>query len=154
MEKSSYIDRPLSDRAIDTMLRWVERWPGSSNTDGGGAALFAWGGAMNRPAPDATAFVHRGARFLMVYATSWTAEDPPGVVSRGLDWIEGFFDAMRAHVAARSYQNFIDRSLRNWQQAYYGPNFDRLVKIKTRHDPDDLFHFAQSIPTTTHRASG
>jgi hypothetical protein len=34
----------------------------------------------------------------------------------------------------------------NWQSAYYGANLNRLVSIKNKYDPGDLFSFAQSIP--------
>src|SRR5437588_641888 len=147
MEKSSYIIKPLSDRGFQTMMRCVERWPGSLNEDGGSMALFGWGGAINRvPAPE-TAFVHRDAIFLMAYATEWTERDTRASVAAGLDWIEGFFAAMKPHVAARSYQNFIDSRLPNWESAYYGHNLDRLIQVKRRFDPGDRFHFAQSIPT-------
>jgi hypothetical protein len=38
-------------------------------------------------------------------------------------------------------------SFSTWQHAYHGDNFDRLVRIKADRDPDDVFRFAQSIPT-------
>jgi hypothetical protein len=44
---------------VDVLLRAVERWPGSRNPDGAGAAMFASRGAVNRIPADATAFVHR-----------------------------------------------------------------------------------------------
>lgn len=146
-EKSNYVTEPLSDQAIATLLEGVERWPGSSNSDGGGVALFAWGGAMNRVPADATAFIHRDALFLLVFSTSWGAEDSHKVVNANLHWIREFSDAMRPYVSDQAYQNFIDPALRNWQQAYYGANFARLVEVKKAYDPDDVFHFAQSIPT-------
>jgi FAD/FMN-containing dehydrogenase len=37
--------------------------------------------------------------------------------------------------------------LQNWQELYYAENFDRLVEIKTKYDPNDLFNNPQSIPT-------
>lgn len=36
--------------------------------------------------------------------------------------------------------------LEDWQAAYYGDNFERLVQVKAAVDPEDYFHFAQSIP--------
>jgi hypothetical protein len=146
MEKSSYIDTPVSDSGFATMMQWVERWPVSLNSDGGGMALFGWGGAINRVPATETAFVHRDAIFLMAYATSWTANDSRPTVSAGLDWIEGFFAAMEPHVAASSYQNFLDPELTDWKRAYYGANLERLVRVKHRYDPDNRFRNAQSIP--------
>ncbi|MFD6987004.1 FAD-binding oxidoreductase, partial [Streptomyces sp. NPDC059956] len=70
--RSNYIREPLSGDGVETMLRWVERWPGSHNPDGGGVGLFSWGGAINRTAPDATAFVHRDTLFLVSMDTSCT----------------------------------------------------------------------------------
>ena len=148
-EKSHYVIEPLSDRAIATLLKWIERWPGSLNSDGGGAAMFAWGGAMNRVPAEATAFSHRDALFLLALGTSWEAEDSRKAVNANLRWIQEFSDAMQPYVSDQAYQNFIDPALKNWQQAYYGANFERLVEVKRTYDPDDVFHFAQSIPTDT-----
>lgn len=52
---------------------------------------------------------------------------------------------MSPYMAERSYQNFIDPTLSDWETAYYAENYERLVEIKSRHDPDDFFSFRQSI---------
>jgi FAD binding domain/Berberine and berberine like len=147
--KSNFVARPFPAEGIDVLLRAVERWPGSSNSDGGGIALFAWGGAIGRVAPEATAFVHRKARFLMAYDTAWGPNDGRSVVEANLGWLDAVAAHTRPHVTEQAYQNFIDRSLADWPTAYYGKNFDRLVQIKKQVDPNDFFHFHQSIPTST-----
>jgi Berberine and berberine like len=48
--------------------------------------------------------------------------------------------------SGRVFQNFPDPDLDHWAEAYYGTNYDRLISVKARYDPDDFFHFHQSIP--------
>lgn len=44
-----------------------------------------------------------------------------------------------------AYINYIDRNIRNWQQAYYGDNYRRLQEIKTKWDPHKVSWSWQSI---------
>jgi hypothetical protein len=44
------------------------------------------------------------------------------------------------------FPNFADPDLEHWAQAYYGPNYDRLVRVKAQYDPADHFRFQQSLP--------
>jgi Berberine and berberine like len=46
----------------------------------------------------------------------------------------------------QSHQNFIDGAETDYLRAYYGSNLARLVEVKRKHDPDNLFRFPQSIP--------
>lgn len=48
--------------------------------------------------------------------------------------------------ANESYQNVPNRLIRNWRREYYAENFPRLVTVKTRYDPANLFRNQQSIP--------
>src|SRR5262249_16132716 len=79
--KSNYRTDPLDRRAIETALAWMERWPGSSDPIGGSLQFNADGGAVNRVAPDATAFIHRDDLFHAQFIGHWTPGDPPRVAS-------------------------------------------------------------------------
>lgn len=145
--KSAYLDEPLADRGIATLLAAVDDWPGSSNGDGAGAAIFASGGAINRVPPTATAFVHRRQFAILATESTWTEQDSQSTVKANVEWLEALAEQLRPHVSRSAYQNFIDRGQPDWQRAYYGENFDRLVEVKRRYDPDGLFDHEQGIPS-------
>jgi hypothetical protein len=46
----------------------------------------------------------------------------------------------------QSNPNFIDGAETNYLRAYYGTNLERLVDVKRKYDPNNLFRFSQSIP--------
>lgn len=112
----------------------------------GALQLDAFGGALNRVAPDATAFVHRASLMHGQFLAYWTAGDPVDVVEANLEWIEGFYAGMRPFWSGAAYQNYIDPDLADRPRAYYGDNLPRLAEVKRRYDPDGVFRFAHSIP--------
>ena len=136
---------PLPDAGVDAIIAAVDEWPGSGNPDGGGVALFTWGGAINRVPLTATAFPHRDTLFLISMDTSWTAEDGPVVEKEHLAWLACLHEELGAHAPHASYANFTDPDLADWRPAYHGPNHDRLVAVKRRYDPDRVFTFGQAI---------
>jgi hypothetical protein len=56
-----------------------------------------------------------------------------------------FGQALRPYVSG-AYVNVPNAAMADWPHAYYGRNFARLRRVKSRYDPHDLFHFEQSIP--------
>ncbi len=144
--RSRFLARALPAAGIDDAVTWMERWPGSSNPNGGGLTVFAWGGAISRVRPAATAFLHRDAAFLTDQEFTWSARDDERVARAGLDWLAQGYRALASFGNGQAYQNFIDPSLADWRAAYYGANLPRLSRVKARYDPGDVFRFAQSIP--------
>ncbi|MFI5063121.1 MAG: FAD-binding oxidoreductase [Streptosporangiales bacterium] len=137
--------RPLPEAGLRTMVTAVDKWPGSSNPDGAGAALFTWGGAINRIPPGETAFPHRDVLFLISMDTSWTIEDPPGLIAANLGWLADLYHGMGDFATDAAYVNFTDPDLADWRSGYYGANMARLAEIKLRYDPDRVFGFSQAI---------
>ncbi len=144
--KSHYYVNALSRQGIDTLINAINTRQASSTMGEGGIGMDAYGGAINRVASDATAFVHRNALFSSQFSASWNANDPASVVSANRSWLNGTWQAMRPYATGTSYQNYVDPDLSDWQHAYYGANLARLQHVKATYDPDNLFHFAQSIP--------
>lgn len=140
--KSDYVNAPLTTAALTTVTQWLAK----AQTRGfgfGSLELDAYGGAINRLPPDATAFVHRDALFSAQYLAHWSQpSDAPGAA----EWISGFYGAMRPFVSGYAYQNYMDPQLATWKHAYYATNYPRLQEIKQQFDPDRVFRFPQAIP--------
>jgi hypothetical protein len=71
------------------------------------------------------------------------------VTNRNVAAIRDLYNAMRPYLPGYSYVNYIDLDLHDYANAYYKGNLPRLQAIKLKYDPDNFFHFAQSIPLPT-----
>jgi hypothetical protein len=146
VERSRYVAGPMSSAGIATLLDQTRRWPGAGAT-AGRLDFWLWGGAMNKPSPRSTGFVHRSARSLFAVGATWPAAMAPRRARPLINWVNDTWTAVGPHATPYAYQNFIDPALTDWKRAYYGANLSRLSRVKRAYDPDDLFNFAQSIPT-------
>ena len=146
--KSAYVARPFPAggllAAADAVQQLRTEHPGL----GGGLAFDAYGGAINRVPSDATAFVHRGALCSIQATVNWSAHPTPSgrELAAGEGWLASAAQALRPYTTGGAYQNYIDPTLADWQHAYYSANLPRLTAVKRAYDPDDTFHFPQSIP--------
>lgn len=147
LAKSDFFTARLPPAGIAALLAGLERLRRVRGASGGvgGIALDAFGGALNRVPPSATAFVHRDALYLAQYTTGWPAGAPAGQVGRQHAWLRGFYASMRPYASGQCYQNYIDPDLADWRQAYYGANYPRLAQIKAAYDPARVFRFPQGI---------
>jgi len=144
--KSDFFSERLSSAGIQAAINAIELAGSVRGPSGGGAAIAfdALGGAVNSVNPAATAFVHRNALWDIQYSTSWNAGATAGVANAHA-WLRAAYAGLHPHANGEAYQNYIDPDLSNWRQAYYGANYARLSRIKHRYDPQNLFHFPQSI---------
>jgi FAD/FMN-containing dehydrogenase len=104
--------------------------------------LRVLGGAMARVPVEATAYAHRQRRIMVNVAAFY---DGPDDKARRQEWVDGLAAAI--HQGDGAYVNFLlDEGPERVREAYPGPTWDRLVEIKRRYDPDNLFHRNQNIP--------
>ena len=145
--KSNYIDTPMPSAGLQAVVEAVASLDRTQPGSGGGMVFDAYGGVINEVRPDSTAFVHRDAVACIQYSVSWGPGASAAVMTEADTWLQTTQGQLAPYVNG-AYQNYIDPTLTDWQQAYYGANLPRLVDVKGTYDPDDVFHFAQSIPTS------
>nr|BFF24695.1 hypothetical protein GCM10025732_26600 [Glycomyces mayteni] len=124
--RSAFFAHPLQPSTIAALT--------ASLTGGRRLNFTAMGGAYNRVPAAATAFAHRGERF-MLQLVAPTA-DP---------WLDEAWAAAYGDSSKRVYPNFPDPLLTDWATAYHGRNLDRLRAVKHAYDPDRCFSFPQSL---------
>jgi FAD/FMN-containing dehydrogenase len=108
----------------------------------GALLIDAYGGAVNRVAATATAFPHRKAIASVQYFAA-------GSDASARTWVESTRASLAPAMTGEAYVNYADPQLSGYLHAYYGANLARLVQVKRRYDPHNLFHFPQSIPLHT-----
>jgi len=136
--KSSNIAE-LSDAAIGTMVEFMEAAPSLRPM----VIIDQFGGAVARVPDDATAFGHRDAAFDLVIAAIWSddAEQEAHV-----NWAKSFWEAMQPHSTESVYVNYLsDEGEARVQAAYGGSHFARLVELKRKYDPGNVFRNNQNI---------
>jgi FAD/FMN-containing dehydrogenase len=142
--KSEFFARPLPAEAVGALLEaFVE---GRTAGEARELDFMPWGGAYNRRPPDATAFVHRDQLFQVKHAVVVGPDAPPADQAAAHRAATRSWASVHPWGSGRVFQNFADPDLEHWAQAYYGPNYDRLVRVKARYDPANLFRFQQSLP--------
>jgi hypothetical protein len=146
--KSQYVSTPFPAAAVSTASDAVELFQRELPAVGGSLAFDSYGGAINAVAADATAFIHRDAICQIQLAGAVAGPLDPATVGEVQSWLAQTSSALAPYCNGQAYQNYIDPTLDDWEQAYYGSNLQRLVAVKRAYDPDDVFHFAQSIPTS------
>jgi FAD/FMN-containing dehydrogenase len=144
--KSEYFAAPPPPAAIAAITGALERFQSELPGLGGGLAFDGYGGAINAVPADATAFVHRSALCQLQLSASWGAGASSSTTDAVAAWLAQTAAALAPFTNGEAYQNYIDPTLADWQQAYYGANLPRLQRVKLAYDPDDSFSFAQSIP--------
>jgi hypothetical protein len=136
--KSDILQAPLSDDGIAVLIEGLQNLPKDEFT----AILYAYGGAIARVSPQATAFPYRNALGCIQYDLTWNKPEKTPI---RLLQMRRLYDSMRPYVSGGAYVNYCDTELQNWREAYWGPNLSRLEGIKSRFDPDDVFRHAQSV---------
>jgi FAD/FMN-containing dehydrogenase len=136
--KSSFL-RELSDGAIDTALKFYAGRPSPLTV-----VLIEHNGdsALDRVDDQKTAFGHRHWPYNFLITSLWTdAAD----TEKNIQWTREFFDAMRPYFADAVYVNYMGETGAGIEMAYGPEKYARLVALKQKYDPTNLFCSNQNI---------
>ena len=102
------------------------------------------GGAISRVAPDATAFPHRGINFIPLLIIDWPIDSD---AHEHIAWLKETWKTFEPHLEGFYTNDLIDESQEEVDRNYLG-NYGRLVALKNKYDPQNLFRLnANVIPT-------
>ena len=122
----------IDDGMIDEVLKAIDTLPDPQ------CEIFfgAIGGATMRPAKDATAYAHRDTLYAMNVHGRW---EEPSKDAKVIQWARDFFLASAKYASGGVYVNFLTADEADRVKNAYGPNYDRLARVKRQYDPDNVF---------------
>jgi FAD/FMN-containing dehydrogenase len=128
----------LTDGAIKAHMEFGPKVPVVNST----MHIYPINGAAGRVASDATAFAYRDAKFATVIAGMWP---DPADNEKNTKWVKDYYKALQPHSSSGGYVNFMAGDDQGRIRDNYKGNYDRLVSIKKKYDPGNLFHMNQNI---------
>ena len=135
----SHFIRGTSDALIDAMIARG----GADPAIAGNGSLGQLGGAISRVPEEDSAFSGRDALYDFVVGSTW---EDPAVDSDRLAAARAYGDSILPLSTGKSYVNAIDDDAVEKVRAAFGAaNYDRLVAVKDRYDPDNFFHLNQNV---------
>jgi FAD/FMN-containing dehydrogenase len=128
----------IPDEAVAAHAEWGKKMP----TWKSGTHLYAIDGAPARVANDATAWAYRDAKWVQVIV----GVDPePANAGAIRDWAIGYSEAIYPYGMGGAYINMIMDEGEDRVRLSYRENYDRLARIKSEYDPDNVFRVNQNI---------
>ena len=128
----------VNDGLIDVLLDFAGRIPDPQSE----IVFVQLGGAVSRVPFEATAYAHREAEFVLNVHGRWAeaAKD-----AQCIRWARDLFAAVAPFATGGVYVNFMTQDEEERVRAAYGGHYDRLVQLKAKYDPANLFRMNQNI---------
>jgi FAD/FMN-containing dehydrogenase len=128
----------LADGALDTLVEYAGKLP-SPHCE---IFLGHLEGVANEVPATAMAYSARDAKFVINVHGRW---DDASQDEKGIAWSRAFFKAAAPYASGGAYVNFMTAEETERVATAYGPNYARLLEIKKRYDPENIFHLNQNI---------
>ena len=127
----------LNDKSIAEHIRFANTAP----TWQSGMHLYPVNGAASKVSKKDTSWNYRDATWSMVIIG--VDSDPAN--KEIISWTKEYWEAVHPYSAGGAYVNFMMDEGEERVKATYGDNYTRLVTIKNKYDPNNLFRVNQNI---------
>ena len=137
--KAAYV-ATLDDEVIEIVARASAERPSPLTF----VDTYAMGGAIARVGAEETAFAERSAPFMVTVHGNWT---DAGDDDANIAWVRGVWKDIDALGVGSTYLNFSGADDAEPARAAvgFGPNLERLARIKAQYDPENVFHRNNNI---------
>jgi hypothetical protein len=135
--RSSYL-KEMSDGAIDTLLQISDSRPSPMSS----VDIWFLGGAIADVAAADSPFGHRDAPYAIGIESNW---DDPSADAANIAWARQATELLKPYSTGGSYMNFEDPDDAKATAASFGANFERLVQVKRKYDPANLFRSRKGL---------
>ena len=139
--KSGFV-RSLPSDLIDAI---VDGFRGDPRR-GGGTLIESAGGAIARVAPDATAFAQRDVHSNVISTVFWRFGEEDG--AGHVQWLREYWAAIEPSTYGFYVNNMPVDTDAAAIHANYRANRERLVAVKNRYDPENLFRLNANVKPT------
>jgi hypothetical protein len=128
----------LGDGAIDTIIDYAGKLPSSQSE----IFIAVLGGQAGRVAPEAMAYSSRDANYVLNVHARWESASED---ERCIGWAREFFARSQPFASGGAYINFLTRDETDRIAFAYGATYERLVELKKKYDPTNVFRMNQNI---------
>lgn len=104
--------------------------------------MYPISGAASKPGPTDTPWAYRDAKYAGVFVG---VDADPANAEKITNWAKSYQEALHPYSSGGAYTNFMMDEGQERVRDSYRQNYDRLVEIKTKYDPKNLFRVNQNI---------
>jgi hypothetical protein len=142
LKEAHYITKPVTEKDWAALCAVYEKTPNDFNL----AVIEPYGGRINSRPKLWNAFVHREQSMDFFVDSFWDPSWPKCPDQKTAQaFLDATMDAMTGSFDGFVYQNYPRRDSPDYRWAYWGDGFPSLLFVKKKYDPQDVFHYAQSI---------
>jgi hypothetical protein len=139
--KAGFVDN-LTDDFVETYTARTKNVPSPYSQ----IAVELYHGAYCRVRTDEMAYPHRQRAWSLAIGASWKDTSRN---DENIRWVRSFWKEIEPLASGGVYVNFMSEGEDDRIKVAYGKNYARLVSVKNRYDPTNLFRVNENIKPTT-----